>query len=328
MIFSQYCCGSFSVAQPSLLSLNTPTTVSDSLNNLPLKGVDGPYVFRDHKSYKVLRVVHKAGKYLMVEERINKPSSSSLTCAVDNEDRDVFSFSLLKKMKSPNSTYRQPDKLLAISDIEGNFNAFFGLLVANGVMDKDYNWTFGKGHLVLVGDFMDRGMNVTPVLWLIYKLEQEAKNSGGFVHFILGNHEILNIEGNTTYVDEKYLHLAQKFTKSVDPQIAYQSLMSPNQELIRWMKTKNSVEKIGNFLFVHGGISPELVQAGFTVGRINTILRRRLNFGSSNDLLLKQDEDFLLASHGPFWYRGLAVPYRNYYKKMTEREVNLALKHF
>jgi len=50
--------------------------------------------------------------------------------------------------------------------------------------------------LVLVGDCVDRGQEVTQVLWLIYKLEIAAKNKGGSVHFVLGNHEIMNFQGN------------------------------------------------------------------------------------------------------------------------------------
>jgi len=46
---------------------------------------------------------------------------------------------------------------------------------------------------------MDRGNDVMPVLWMIYKLENEAIIKGGRVHFILGNHEGMNIQGNENY---------------------------------------------------------------------------------------------------------------------------------
>jgi len=165
---------------------------------------------------------------------------------VDNEDRDAFLVPIMAQIKAPKSTYKQPEKLLAISDIEGNFNAFYSLLVSNGVMDKQYNWTYEEGHLVLIGDFMDRGDNVTQVLWLIYKLEQAAKKHGGIVHFILGNHEVLNLEGKTNYVDKKYTQLAKRFAGKLDNNEAYLDLMADNQELVRWMKSKNAIEKIGN----------------------------------------------------------------------------------
>ena len=40
--------------------------------------------------------------------------------------------------------------MLVISDIEGNFEAFRKLLQGNGVIDENFNWTYGKDHLVLV----------------------------------------------------------------------------------------------------------------------------------------------------------------------------------
>ena len=130
------------------------------------------------------------------------------------------------------------------------------------------------------------------------------------------------------YVDKKYIKLAQKYAKKEDEKAAHMQLMADNQELVRWMKSKNVVEKIGNTLFVHGGISPELIKVGFQINQINTIIRNRLIHGPSLNHLDRQDEDFLFASHGPLWYRGLAVSYRNFYKKSTKKEVYKALKHF
>ncbi len=320
----------FVQAQSALLSVSTLSpAINDSLDNLSLHSIDGPYLFRDKDDQaKVIKVIQSADQYHILEENIDLSTATTLTCMVDNEDKDVFTIPILKKIKTPKGTYKQPEKLLAISDIEGNFNSFYSLLVANKVMDKDYNWIYGKGHLVLIGDFMDRGDNVTQILWLIYKLEQDAQKNGGLVHFILGNHEVLNLEGKTNYVDKKYLQLAQKYAGKHDKKTAYRELMADNQELVRWMKSKNAIEKIGNILFVHGGISPELVKAGFRVDQINIIIRNRLNNGPSTNNLDRQDEDFLFASHGPLWYRGLATPYRNFYKKCTSKEVSKALKHF
>ena len=64
--------------------------------------------------------------------------------------------------------------MAGLSDIEGNFQAFRDFLINAKVIDTGLNWTFGDKHLVLVGDFVDRGASVTQVLWLIHKLEQQA----------------------------------------------------------------------------------------------------------------------------------------------------------
>jgi hypothetical protein len=103
-----------------------------------------------------------------------------------------------------NSIFPMPEKLIAISDIEGNFAAFRDFLINNGVINNENQWVFGSGHLVLNGDFFDRGLNVTECLWFIYHLEQEAVKNGGYVHFILGNHEIMNMNDDIRYVRNKY----------------------------------------------------------------------------------------------------------------------------
>lgn len=50
------------------------------------------------------------------------------------------------------------EKLLVIFDIEGNFDVFVNFLKGNEVINEDYEWIYGLGYLVLVGDFFDRGL--------------------------------------------------------------------------------------------------------------------------------------------------------------------------
>lgn len=323
-LLSQSVALSFSAVSNPSSSFST----NDSIQNIQLTSLDGPYLYKSGKEARIVSVIQNGQSYQIVEDIIDLATNNSFECQVDNEDQDRFTFQLKNKIISPKSIYAQPEKLLAISDIEGNFNAFYSLLVNNGVMDKDYKWTFGKGHLVLTGDFMDRGNNVTQVLWLIYKLEQEAEKHGGVLHFILGNHEILNIQGHSTYADNKYIDLAQKWSGQLDTDKAFESLMSDDQELIQWMKSKNAMEKIGNILFVHGGISPQLVDSRFSIKKINYIIKRRLQNGPARDAYNKQNEDFLFAGLGPLWYRGLVTKYRRNYKKATNKEVDKALRKF
>ncbi|WP_315816501.1 hypothetical protein [Paraflavitalea speifideaquila] len=50
-------------------------------------------------------------------------------------------------------------------------------------------------------------------------------------------------------------------------------LYAENSELGKWLRTKNIVEKIGNILYVHGGISRELNQLHLSVTEINQLAR-------------------------------------------------------
>jgi len=189
--------------------------------------------------------------------------------------------------------------MLALSDIEGDFLALKTMLQGAKVMDKQFNWTFGNGHLMLVGDFFDRGTNVTECLWLLYKLEAEAEAVGGKVHFILGNHEILNLQDNTAYVRRKYLENADFIGED------YKNWYDQNSELGRWLRSKNAVEKIGDYVFCHGGISPELANTRLGLYEINRIARQHL--GKPNEAIADADAKAIFDLRtGIFWYRSIA----------------------
>ena len=69
----------------------------------------------------------------------------------------------------------EADRIAALSDIHGQFDVLVELLRNNGVIGEDLDWAFGDGHLVVAGDMFDRGGRQTGVLWLLYRLEQQAQ---------------------------------------------------------------------------------------------------------------------------------------------------------
>src|SRR4030095_7816107 len=203
-------------------------------------------------------------------------------------------------------------KMLVLSDIEGNFTAFRQLLQGNGVIDENFNWTFGEGHLVLVGDFVDRGTMVMEVLWLIYSLEEKAKAAGGYVHYILGNHEIMNMSGDLRYVQPRYPeHAALMNTQ-------YTRLFGPDTEIGRWLATKNVVERVGNILFTHGGISSYVNSLNISLKELNEITRPY--YTDTTYKYSDQRLNVIYSDFGPFWYR-------NYYKtpRASKEQINSTL---
>lgn len=210
-----------------------------------------------------------------------------------------FSFRLKKELTNEPAVYEMPEKLIAISDIEGEFNAFRSFLIANGVMNEKYKWTFGKGHLVTVGDFFDRGLMVTQTLWLIYHLENQAEKAGGKVHFILGNHDLMNMNNDFRYVRKKY------FTNAELMNVPYIDLYKPKTELGQWLETKNIVEKIGNYVFVHAGISKEVADLNLSVQELNDKARR---YYFRNKEAQQQTDKIYSTIYkfgvSPTWYRG------------------------
>ncbi|MCK7530014.1 MAG: hypothetical protein MZV63_02625 [Marinilabiliales bacterium] len=76
--------------------------------------------------------------------------------------------------------------------------------MANGIIDRNLNWKFGRGHLVYLGDAHDRGDMVTEILWHLFSLERQAAKAGGMVHFVLGNHELMVLDGDLRFINPKY----------------------------------------------------------------------------------------------------------------------------
>ncbi|NII29866.1 redoxin domain-containing protein [Pseudoflavitalea sp. X16] len=278
---------------------NATTLIQQIKNMLPISATDGPYVLYPAGNPLVKSVVEQQGEpQAKVETLGTGVGPAAVFQITDAYSGRSFPVSLQQQLLVPPTEYPQPSRLLAISDIEGNLGAFVSLLLASHVIDNTFNWTFGDGHLVLLGDFFDRGSQVTEVLWLVYSLEQKARQKGGWVHFILGNHELMNLSGDLRYVHHKY-----KTTASLLGEEYTTGLYGNNSELGRWLRTKNIVERIGNMLFTHGGISAEINRSRLSLQQINDMARPYYG----QNLTSKQDSG-LMAVMGtrsaPFWYRG------------------------
>lgn len=287
-------------------------------NQYELRGIDGPYVV----GKQVYRIT--SGNQL---EKTIVDRQKLMTVYVQNDSRDSFQVRLKDKIEKQPEIWETPDRIIAISDIEGNFEAFSSFLQSNQVIDSAYNWSFGKGHLVLNGDFVDRGHNVMAVLWLIYKLEDQAKVAGGRVHYILGNHEIMNFLGNFTYNDHKYVRAAQLISQKKSAGEAVKFMYSNKTEIGRWLRSKNVVEKISDYIFVHAGLSPKLLAYDLSIPRINSFVRTYWDIDLSVQPGPDRATHFLLGAEGPYWYRGFAMDY-NDYKRITESELDKVLAYY
>ena len=183
-----------------------------------------------------------------------------------------------------------PARIAAVSDIHGNFPGVVALLRAQGILDANRRWTFGQGHLVVVGDTFDRGAGVTECFWLLRSLEAQARAAGGRVHVLLGNHEVRALKGDTLYLNPKYDALAALTGRTQG------ALYGPDTEQGRWLRSRNVVMRLGDLLFVHAGLTPELAKALPDLAAINARFRKDLDVPGMTAMLGKD---------GPSFYRGL-----------------------
>ncbi len=209
------------------------------------------------------------------------------------------SYNVSTQYQVPKLKTNLTSKLFVFSDIHGEFDNLCELLINNKIIDSNLYWSFGDGHLVIDGDMMDRGYKVTEILWMIYRLEQEAEKAGGGVHFLLGNHEMMVLQNDLRYIHDKYKSVAEY----LDSDSLLSNLYSNQTVFGNWLRSKNIAEIINGMLFVHGGISPKMMHKGYSLAFINEKMRTNIGIPRESikaDSALKD----LFGSFGPIWYRG------------------------
>ena len=182
------------------------------------------------------------------------------------------------------------EKVVAIADVHGAYEAMVETLGEVGILDDDLAWSGGASHLVIVGDLLDRGPRSRDALDLLMRLEVEAAAAGGHVHVLIGNHEMMNMIGDLRYVSkseyaafaadetrERRKHwfnawsrrvgvnsAAQERFDSTFPRgyFALREAFGPDGQFGKWLLEKNVVAVINRTAFVHGGLPPVVADLG------------------------------------------------------------------
>src|SRR6187549_1208847 len=94
-------------------------------------------------------------------------------------------------------TAQAAGRIIAIGDIHGSIDGIKSILKATGLIDSTNKWSGGRTQLLQTGDYMDRGENTRAVLDLLMAIEPQAKDAGGRAFALLGNHEVMNLIGDT-----------------------------------------------------------------------------------------------------------------------------------
>jgi hypothetical protein len=228
-----------------------------------------------------------------------------------------------------------PQRIVAVGDLHGDYAAWIDIARDAKLIDAKNKWIGGQTLLVQTGDIVDRGPDSLKIIRHLQKLDREAKAAGGRVIVLIGNHEAMQVTGDYRYVTPgEYAAFADRgstarrdaafdanakaiiaFYHQRDPSLSpkairaewiatnplgkveYVAAWSPSGELGRWVATLPAVAKVGDTLFVHGGISAKF--ATVPLPEINRLARAALLAGDA------ADEAIINDSVGPLWYRGL-----------------------
>lgn len=285
---------------------------------------DGPHI-----EWNGLNKLHAF--YLVNDSIKGKLSKVRKSFRIDNQadinaffESDTNKYSVFKpKVSKLEHQYKGVSRIFAVGDVHGAYDSLIHLLRGNGIIDVNLNWSFDDGHLVFIGDLFDRGDKVTEVLWLVYKLFNQAKLNNGKVHILLGNHELLVLNKDYRYLNEKYVFL----TRGLD--IDFGSLFTTNTILGNFIRSFKVAVQIDSILFVHAGISSQLVDKKITIEELNRTFYQVLN-QTNYDVLTERNllvYSEAISDKGPFWYRGY-VTESNIIQRSTLEDIEKVLSFY
>jgi len=208
--------------------------------------------------------------------------------------------------------YEYSNRIVIIGDIHGDIRRFKDILIDAKIINKNIEWIAEPKNTIVVqmGDQVDSinrdpsldDWEVLPDVEMIYftnLLNKIALSKGGRVISLIGNHELMNIIGNFSYVSSKSLNTNYK----------RQELFKPGGTLSAILSQRPLVVKIGKLLFCHAGITLEhlsiLSKYNKDISYLNTIWK---NFLKNNTILIEDKEIFeniILDMDGILWTRDL-----------------------
>ncbi len=161
----------------------------------------------------------------------------------------------------------QQPRIVAVGDVHGAAANFAAILQKAGLIDGQSRWSGGKDVLVQTGDMSDRGAGMREALDLLMALEGQAAAAGGRVHAVLGNHEVMNLVGETRDVTPEIF-------ATFGGEEAMRSAFGPAGTYGKWLRSKPVIAEVGGSIFLHGGIDLEFSKA--SLSDVNRRARREL----------------------------------------------------
>jgi len=232
---------------------------------------------------------------------------------------------------------QQPQRIVAVGDLHGDFQAWHDIARGAGIEDATGHWSGGKTTFVQLGDITDRGPDSLKIVRNLQQLQREALRKGGKVIVVLGNHEAMNLIGDNRYTTPgEYAAFAdgqsgarrdrvyeanraqlEAFYKAQDPKITPEQVRakwmaehplgwvehklawSASGDLGKWATSNPAILKVGGTLFVHGGISAEYARTP-----MDAVNKRVAAAMAAAD---ESPASVLTDPLGPLWYRGLVA---------------------
>lgn len=159
-------------------------------------------------------------------------------------------------------------RMAVVGDVHGAFDEFAASLECLGFAKRPIPdsfklaWTGGTGLLVLTGDLTDRGLYTRETYDAVMDLEAQAARAGGRVVALLGNHEMLLLNGTVkkwaeTLKPPKKQHYQNTIDSFTRAGLKFEQAISPAGRYGAWIRRRPLFAVVNGWLFAHGGVGKE-----------------------------------------------------------------------
>ncbi|KAF8977806.1 hypothetical protein BGZ46_007103 [Entomortierella lignicola] len=184
-------------------------------------------------------------------------SSTNKSSTVSSSSSSKLIYSTVVSQHSTPKNLKS-NRIVAVGDLHSDLPQTLAVLQLAKVIDEDSNWSGGKDTLVQTGDIVDRGPDTIAIYNLFDKLRKQAREAGGKVVNVYGNHEVMNLGGDLRYVtEEDYASFGgrQKRKEAWDVRTGWLGQMIYSNFNITYVHN-------GHTVFSHGDMEPEWAQLG------------------------------------------------------------------
>jgi hypothetical protein len=185
-------------------------------------------------------------------------------------------------------------KIIAVGDLHGDLPNTLKTFKMAGLIDDQGNWAAGNSIFVQTGDVVDRGPDTIELYKLMQKLIVQAKEKGGQVIQLLGNHEVMNLANDLRYVTPEDFDSFGGFEER-------KQAWSKTGWIGQYLRTLGVAAWVEGTVFFHGGAHPNWSR--LTVDGMNQETKKALQQLDPEELYRVG----LFGNDGPLWYRGYAL---------------------
>jgi hypothetical protein len=205
-------------------------------------------------------------------------------------------------------------RIVIIGDIHGDIKRFKEILIDSRVINENLEWIAEPADTIIVqlGDQIDSLNRSTNENWevlndyeMIYfteHLNTIAKCKGGSCISLIGNHELMNVIGDFSYVSQM---------NKQEPQMR-KKLFKPQGSIALILAKRPIVIKIGDLLFCHAKFQKEhlelLKKYKKDIYYLNYLWKRYLETGKVDVEDMEIFNNIILGYQGILWNRNMENP--------------------